>query len=94
MEVDEQGKTKNQVERGHSANSIHTKLNDEEFEEFTEVPSIMNASPDEDQEDRKCRFCWQSGAQPTNPLLGSCKCVGSVGFIHLSCLRAWLEIKR
>jgi len=81
-------------ERGHSANSIHTKLNDEEFEEFEEVPAIMHASADDEHEEKKCRFCWQSGAEPENPLLGSCKCAGSVGFIHLKCLCNWLEVKR
>ena len=29
-------------ETGHSANSIYTDSKDEEFEEFTEVPAILN----------------------------------------------------
>ena len=36
MDVD----TPNQ-EKGHSANSIHTDTNEEEFEEFIQVPATM-----------------------------------------------------
>ena len=84
----------NQVETGHASNSIYTTSDSQNFDEFVEVPSIMNASQDEENDEHKCRFCWMSGADPTNPLLGSCKCAGSVGFIHLQCLCNWLEIKR
>lgn len=69
-------------------------MKDEDFEEFVEVPSITDAESDEENEEKKCRFCWRSRAEPENPLLGSCKCAGSVGFIHLKCLCAWLEVKR
>jgi E3 ubiquitin-protein ligase DOA10 len=52
----------------------------------------MNADT-EDQE-KKCRFCWMAGASPENPLLGTCKCAGSVGYIHLDCLKEWLNVKK
>lgn len=91
MEVDQS----NLRERGHSANSIFTtSAKDDEFEEFVEVPAIMEADADMDSDEKKCRFCWTSGACSENPLLGSCKCAGSVGFIHLKCLCNWLEVKR
>lgn len=90
MEVDQS----NLRERGHSANSIHTTAKDDEFEEFEEVTAIMNADPEIESDEKKCRFCWTSGACEENPLLGSCKCAGSVGFIHLKCLCSWLEVKR
>jgi len=90
MEVDQS----NARERGHSANSIYTTAKDDEFEEFEEVPAIIDADPDMESDERKCRFCWTSGACTENPLLGSCKCSGSVGYIHLKCLCSWLEVKR
>jgi hypothetical protein len=90
MEVDQS----NSRERGHSANSIYTTAKDDEFEEFEEVEAIMDADPETEEDDKKCRFCWTSGACEENPLLGSCKCAGSVGFIHLKCLCSWLEVKR
>lgn len=44
--------------------------------------------------ERKCRFCWSCEASPENPLLGTCKCAGSVGQIHFSCLAAWLQSRQ
>ena len=55
MEVDVQPK----FEVGHSANSIFDKPDDEIFEEFEEIyEAIMNADQDDEENDRKCRFCW------------------------------------
>lgn len=92
MEVDRT----NQQERGHSANSIFDKPNDELFEEFEEIEqAIMScASTNEEDAEYKCRFCWQTFASPEDPLLKCCRCAGSVGSIHLSCLKSWLEVKR
>ncbi len=90
MDID--SKEEKKQERGHSSNSIFTTGNEEEWEEFEQVPAIMEA--DCEDPDKKCRFCWISGATPENPLLGTCKCSGSVGFIHLQCLKEWLSVKR
>ena len=55
MEVDD--KPKNEV--GHSANSIFDKPDDALFEEFEEIEeAIMLADQDDEDNDRKCRFCW------------------------------------
>ena len=89
MEVDEPPKE----EKGHSANSIFTDTNEEDFEEFIQVPATMIDMSAEDPE-RKCRFCWASEASQENPLLGTCKCAGSVGQIHYSCLSSWLETRK
>ena len=35
-----------------------------------------------------------ANASPENPLLQCCKCAGTVGCIHLDCLKSWLEVKR
>lgn len=53
MDVDSQAKE----EKGHSANSIFTDTNEEEFEEFINVPATLQDMSAEDPE-RKCRFCW------------------------------------
>jgi len=89
MDVDDQ----NNQEKGHSANSIFTDTNDEEFEEFIKVPATMCDMSNEDPE-RKCRFCWASEATPENPLLGTCKCAGTMGQIHYQCLSAWLQTRQ
>jgi hypothetical protein len=55
MEVDD--KPKNEV--GHSENSIFDKPDDALFEEFEEIEeAIMHADQDDEENDRKCRFCW------------------------------------
>ena len=47
----------------------------EDFEEYEEVESIIEGTGDEDghtntgdEEVPRCRFCWSSGADPSNPL--------------------------
>ena len=65
-------------EKGHSANSVFTDVNQEEFEEFVKVPGTFHDMSHEDPE-HKCRFCWSTDATKENPLLGTCKCAGSMG---------------
>ena len=89
MEVD----TQNKEEKGHSANSVAADINEEEFEEFQEVPGVFENNAETDPE-CKCRFCWESIATPENPLLGTCKCTGTVGKIHYNCLSAWLQSRQ
>lgn len=86
-------------EKGHIANSVHTKVADEEFEEYEDVEALKSteemekASNDVD-DDIKCRFCWTNEATVENPLIKACLCQGSVAYIHFLCLRNWLEVKR
>lgn len=82
-------------ERGHSANSIYDKPDDELFEEFEQIEQvIMDADGNDEDAEYKCRFCWMSVATPDNPLIKCCRCNGSVGSIHLHCLKQWLDQKR
>lgn len=80
-------------EKGHSANSVFSTSNEEDFEEFIQVPATYQDMSHEDPE-RKCRFCWASEASEENPLLGTCKCAGSVAQIHYNCLSAWLQTRQ
>ena len=93
MDVEE---TKN--EKGHSANSIFDEPDSELFEEFNEVENyILDQDGNDENENEdimKCRFCWQAEATVANPLLTACRCQGTVGSIHLNCLKSWLEVKR
>lgn len=50
-----------------------------------------------------CRICWGTEEEDSkktdlgdnfNPLISPCKCAGTMGLIHLKCLRGWLETKR
>lgn len=40
-----------------------------------------------------CRICL-SEEEPDNPLICPCKCSGSMGQIHVTCLKEWLNSKR
>ena len=52
-----------------------------------------NARSDGDNE-VVCRICLDDADEDSNPLLTPCKCIGSVRFIHLDCLRSWLDQKK
>ena len=41
----------------------------------------------------QCKVCWSTEQTRHNPLLNSCKCDGSVRFIHYECLKFWLKQK-
>ena len=42
-----------------------------------------------------CRICLGEEDEPlTNPLFSPCKCAGSMGLIHLDCLKEWLKSKK
>lgn len=39
-----------------------------------------------------CRICLGEEEEPiSNPLFSPCICAGSMGLIHLECLREWLK---
>ena len=72
----------------------------DDFEEYEQVESIIDGTGEDeptstsDEEMPRCRFCWSSGANRENPLFSSCKCSGSVGYIHFECLKSWLDVKK
>lgn len=69
----------------------------EDLEEYEEVESILDSKHTDDStsdEIPRCRFCWDTKAEPENPLFSTCKCSGSVGYIHFECLRNWLDVKK
>ena len=37
-----------------------------------------------------CRICYDSG-EAENPLITPCKCAGSMQYVHLKCLRKWMD---
>ena len=42
------------------------------------------------QESEVCRICYDSG-ETDNPLIAPCKCSGSMQYVHLKCLRKWMD---
>lgn len=42
-----------------------------------------------------CRICLgEEDDALNNPLFSPCKCAGSMGLIHLECLKEWLKSKK
>ena len=37
-----------------------------------------------------CRICYDSG-EDGNPLISPCRCAGSMQYVHLKCLRKWMD---
>jgi hypothetical protein len=90
-----------EVDEGNAADPNYQpnveSVEDDEFFEFEEVESTMNegeegAHPEGDVP--SCRFCWSSTTELGNPLISSCKCAGTVRFIHYNCLKNWLDAKK
>lgn len=47
-----------------------------------------------DSENLNCRICLSEEEKPDHILIKPCKCMGSMKYIGLSCLREWLDGKR
>lgn len=41
--------------------------------------------------DMQCRICLLEGNQENDPLISPCDCKGSIKFVHLECLRHWIN---
>jgi hypothetical protein len=67
----------------------HTrKYQEEEAEEAVEIETATASDAA-----TQCKICWGDEQSVENPLLSSCKCDGSVRFIHYECLSHWLKQK-
>ncbi|XP_035523589.1 E3 ubiquitin-protein ligase MARCH7-like [Morone saxatilis] len=53
--------------------------------------SLVELSNEEDED--QCRICHGDDSSPTNPLISPCLCSGSLQFIHLHCLKRWIQTK-
>eukprot|EP01066_Platyproteum_vivax_P010159 Platyproteum_vivax@DN4522_c0_g1_i1.p1 len=38
-----------------------------------------------------CRICLSEGSETNNPLVSPCNCNGTMKYVHLQCLRSWME---
>ena len=41
-----------------------------------------------------CRICLCDDQEKQNPLISPCKCAGTMGFIHVLCLKEWIVNRR
>jgi hypothetical protein len=102
MEVDQTPQKIAERLFGLAANAPNNKseeVEEDNLEEYEMVESILDSSKNGNddstsEEIPRCRFCWDTKAVPENPLFSTCKCAGSVGYIHFECLRSWLDVKK
>lgn len=70
------------------------KSEDRVSKEAPEGPVEVKACNDKPiDENDVCRICFSFKTDKENPLISACKCTGTMKFIHLQCLKAWLNLK-
>ena len=53
--------------------------------------NINKTNINEEKKEQFCRICYEENYTDENPLLQPCSCQGSMKYIHLNCLRHWLN---
>eukprot|EP01056_Protomagalhaensia_sp_Gyna25_P003412 Protomagalhaensia_sp_Gyna_25__3411@NODE_307_length_3966_cov_29_644512_g238_i0_p2_GENE_NODE_307_length_3966_cov_29_644512_g238_i0NODE_307_length_3966_cov_29_644512_g238_i0_p2_ORF_typecomplete_len591_score88_08FHA/PF00498_26/8_6FHA/PF00498_26/2_1e10YopYscD_cpl/PF16697_5/8e02YopYscD_cpl/PF16697_5/60YopYscD_cpl/PF16697_5/2_3e10RINGv/PF12906_7/1_3e12CEND1/PF15677_5/0_0011CEND1/PF15677_5/4_7e03Fer2_4/PF13510_6/0_29zfRING_2/PF13639_6/0_37FANCL_C/PF11793_8/0_49K_channel_TID/PF07941_11/5_3e03K_channel_TI len=71
------------TESNSTNSSIDFKLDD------VEVPA-SDLTPEESQ-NMQCRICLLEGGVDDDPLVRACQCKGSIMYVHLDCLRHWVN---
>ena len=69
--------------------SINTNLNAKDIQAETNNKKIYEK--EETQKCKICRICYIEEETIDNPLIQPCICSGSMKYIHLDCLRQWLQ---
>ena len=68
------------------------KLNTEDKSQYLNI--LMNNINNMDKnESNICRICYIGDIDENNPLISPCSCLGSMRFIHLKCLKYWINSK-
>lgn len=65
--------------------------NEEEESDNTQDSEEFDIGIPNEREQGMCKVCLTNDSDSTNPLISPCKCSGSMKFIHLMCLRQWLN---
>lgn len=60
---------------------------------FDKKPENTQLNFLKDKEYSPCRICLSDAFEKDDPLISPCKCTGSLQYIHLRCLKEWLNSK-
>lgn len=101
MSKDDLKSIKSEKKKGLSGKDCETKHGAIATEEDGREARASKTKITEQSEEMVCRICLgtEEEGQETgsnaelNPLISPCKCAGTMGMIHLACLRNWLETK-
>jgi len=80
--------------KSHVSGQQMMKTDDQEYKDLKNVITDSKEIEEMDcpEEDKpRCRFDWGSEATEENPLVVPCQCQGSIGYIHLNCLKQWMR---
>lgn len=55
--------------------------------------SITNPESNENTSGHACKICLSEDDSKENPLISPCSCIGSMKYIHYSCLKTWFNTK-
>ena len=69
--------------------SINTNLNLREIPRDTSLKKVYEK--EENEKYKICRICYLEEESSDNPLIQPCICSGSMKYIHLDCLKHWLQ---
>ena len=70
--------------------SIRTSVEDVDSDNTQDSEDFDICIPNE-RDSGICRICLSNDSDSANPLISPCKCAGSMKFIHLLCLRQWIN---
>lgn len=63
------------------------------LEKSLDIDPKIESIQSESETTRICRFCLFEQADYDDPLINPCTCTGSMKYIHINCLRKWLNSK-
>ena len=82
------GRVKFKVKEFWTENEVYSEA--DSLAEGDDAIPIQRCPPDANE---MCRICWVSEEEDHNPLIAPCKCDGTVKYVHLNCLKEWLQSK-
>lgn len=85
----------NNINNNDGANNIENRTVTENNDKINRQKNIKeNISEKISQKKQKiCRICYSEEEDKNNPLIQPCSCTGSLKYIHLFCLRQWINTK-
>ena len=84
-------KTKTESNQVNDKQSINTNFS-QNLKEIQTIPNHHQIKePKEIDTTKLCRICYGEEETPDNPLVQPCICSGSMKYIHLNCLKTWIN---
>ena len=81
---------------GYSVNNAETNIQENKIEAFqsrnnAQMVMSLRTSTNNPKSKRVCRICYTDDNTDESPLIQPCHCSGTMKYIHLTCLRTWID---